>query len=466
MQVAQVLAGYTLGSADLLRRAMGKKVQAEMDAQKVTFVQGAMARGVPEKQAAGIFDQVNKFAGYGFNKSHAAAYALVAYHTGWLKANYPVEFLAASMTLDLGNTDKLNVFRQELDRLGIPLLGPDVNRSQPTFSVEPVAGAAFPKGIRYALGAVKGVGIEAMKRLAAERAANGPYVDIYDFARRLDTQVINKRQLEMLVLAGAFDAMDGNRARLHAGVDTLVRYSQTSAAERDSGQNSLFGGGGQALPAPRLPEIHDWEMMEKLRHEFGAIGFYLSAHPLDSYNTGRVGAVPFAEVMRRLRGGRGTSFKMAGIVVAKRETTTKTGNRMAFVQLSDASGVYEVTVFAEVLVDLRPLMEEKKPLLLTVEAQPNNDAWRFTVTMATDLEAALAQAGVHLRVRVEKPDAVAHLAEVLADQKGKGRGRISLRVPVAPLREADIELPGAFGVTSSLRGALRGIPGVLEVQEL
>ena len=339
MQVAQILAGYSLGEADLLRRAMGKKIQAEMDAQKVRFVDGAIAKGVDKAQAAGIFDLVNKFAGYGFNKSHAAAYALVAYHTAYLKANYPVEFFAASMTLDLGNTDKLNVFKQELDRLEIKLLPPDVNRSMAEFSVE-----AGDEGsvIRYALGAIKGVGVDAMRAMVADRSETGSFPDLFGFVRRAMLSGVNKRQMENLVRAGAFDAMLANRARLFDGVDLALRHAH--AAERDKGQAVLFA----ETESPRLPAKPDWDAMMRLRQEFDAVGFYLSAHPLDSYNLGRVGVSLSNQLLAMAMKGK-TAARLAGIVVAKRESTTKSGKRMAFVTLSDTAGQFEVTLFSEVL---------------------------------------------------------------------------------------------------------------------
>src|SRR5499427_1964479 len=238
MQIAQVLAGYSLGGADLLRRAMGKKIPAEMEAQRHLFIEGATARGVDARLADHIFDQMAKFAGYGFNKSHAAAYALLAYQTAYLKANYPVEFLAALMTLDLGNTDKLNVFRQELDRLGIRLLPPDINRSQVTFTVEP----GDKPAIRYALAAVKGVGAQAMAELVAERNARGRFKDLADFSRRLEAKSFNRRQFEGLAKAGAFDSLNPNRAQTFAAAEQLLRQASHAAEERESRQVSLFAG--------------------------------------------------------------------------------------------------------------------------------------------------------------------------------------------------------------------------------
>src|SRR5262245_24792910 len=228
MQIAQTLSGFTLGNADLLRRAMGKKIKAEMEAQRKSFVDGAIARGVSEANATQIFEQVEKFAGYGFNKSHAAAYALVAYQTAWLKTNYPVEFFAASMTLDLGNTDKLNIFKQELDRLKIKLLPPDINRSQATFAVEEQADGG--QAIRYALAAVKNVGRGAMEDLVAKRDAAGPFKDIFDFTGRLDAQMVNKRQLENLVCAGAMDGIAPNRRQAFDAIVLIVRNAHIAAS--------------------------------------------------------------------------------------------------------------------------------------------------------------------------------------------------------------------------------------------
>ncbi|MCM0019143.1 MAG: DNA polymerase III subunit alpha, partial [Tagaea sp.] len=269
MQIAQVLSGYSLGGADLLRRAMGKKIKEEMEAQRKIFVDGAVANGVDEAKASSIFDLVDKFAGYGFNKSHAAAYAIVAYQTAWLKANHPVEFFAASMTLDLSNTDKLNLFRQEVARLGYDILPPDANKSEAAFTVE----YRESKGaVRYALAAVRNVGLAAMQALVAERTANGAFRSLFDLARRMDAKQINKRQLENLVKAGAFDALDPNRARVFAAIETLLRTAQATAEERETQQNNLFGGGAGGPADPPLPKIPDWSLHERLQAEFESVG--------------------------------------------------------------------------------------------------------------------------------------------------------------------------------------------------
>ena len=467
MQIAQVLSGYTLGGADLLRRAMGKKIQSEMDAQRQLFVDGAKARGVEAGQAGMIFDQVNKFAGYGFNKSHAAAYALVAYQTAWLKANYPVAFLAASMTLDLGNTDKLNVFRQELVRLGIRLLTPDVNRSSAIFTVEPLPTGEL--AIRYALAAIKGVGAAAMTVLVKARQEGGPFQDLYDFARRLDTKVLNKRLLENMARAGAFDGLEPNRARVLASVEILMRYGQAVAAERQSGQVSLFGGGesGPALSLPELATVPPWDPLEKLKYEFDAIGFYLSAHPLDAYAVPlrRLEAVRVADLPARLARGGSTRVRMAGIVIGRQERTAKSGNRFAFAQLSDASGVFEITLFSEILAVAREQLEAGKAVLLQVDVQRQGEELRLTCNEIKPLDEVVATVAEGLRIVVRDPTPLPALKTTL-DQLARGRARITIAVELAPFREVEITLPGNYAMAPKTRAALRGITGVVDVVDL
>ncbi len=466
MQIAQVLSGYTLGGADLLRRAMGKKIKEEMDAQRAIFVKGAEGRQVPGEQASLIFDQVMKFAGYGFNKSHAAAYALVAYQTAWVKANHPVEFMAASMTLDLGNTDKLNVFRQELSRLKVRLLTPDVNRSDAIFAVETLPGG--DKAIRYALAAVKGVGLPAMKAVVEERRKNGPYKSLFDFARRLDLKTINKRQLENLACAGAFDGLNPNRAQVHAALETLLRYAHAEAAERESGIGNLFGGGaGGGLTEPALPDVPEWEPLEKLKHEFQSIGFYLSAHPLDAFSgpLGRMKVVRSADLAQAMARGGSTRYRMAGIVVSRKEKTAKSGNRFAFVELSDASGGFEVTCFSEVLSSNRDLLEAGRPVMMTVDAQMNGEDIRLTCQEVKPLDEAVSSVSDGLRVVVRDARPLEPLKGML-DRLGRGRGKLHVLVEIDPLQEVEIQLPGAFAITPQSRAALKALPGVVEVADI
>ncbi len=417
------------------------------------------------EQASLIFDQVMKFAGYGFNKSHAAAYALVAYHTAYLKANHPVEFMAASMTLDLGNTDKLNIFRQELARLKVKLLTPDINKSGAIFGVEQLGEGV--KAVRYALAAVKGVGAPAMRAVVEERRKNGPYKSLFDFARRLDLKTINKRQLENLACAGAFDGLNPNRAQVHAALETIIRYAQAEAAERDSGIGNLFGGGGGGLPEPDLPKVKDWEPLDKLKHEFSAIGFYLSAHPLDAYSgpLGRMKVVRSADLAVAMKKGGSTRYKMAGIIVSKKEKTSKSGNRFAFVELSDATGGYEVTLFSEILAVNRAMLEPGTPVLLTVDAQLNGEEVRLTCQEIKPLDEAVASVSAGLRVvlRDERPiEAMRGTLERLS----RGKSKINVLVEIEPLKEVEIELPGSYAITAQSRSALKAVPGVVEVVEL
>ena len=463
LQIAQEMAGYTLGSADILRRAMGKKIKSEMDAQRRHFVEGATARGVKEAKAEQIFEQMAKFAGYGFNKAHAAAYALVAYQTAYLKANYPVEFMAASMTFDMGNTDKLNLFRQELDRLGIRLLTPEVNRSRADFGVERLEDGT--KAIRYALGAIKNVGESAMEALVAEREAQGPYRSLGDFANRIDPRGLNKRQIENLARAGAFDGLNPNRRQVHDGAETIVRHAAAAAGERASAQVNLFGeaGGGEG-PDLVLPRVEDWSAMDRLREEFEAIGFYLSAHPLDAYGAGlaRLGVVRAADLPSTLARAAGRK-RAAGIVIGRQERTSRQGNRFAFIQFSDASGVFEVMVFADLLARCQDLLESGEPLLVTLEARGEGEGLRLTAQDIEPLEAAVAAAGGGLKIFLSDPQPLVSLKSVLG-RDGRGRGRVALVVDLPGRNEVALELEERYRLGPEIRQAIKAIPG-LEVHD-
>jgi DNA polymerase III subunit alpha len=465
MQIAQVMAGYTLGGADLLRRAMGKKVKAEMDAQRQIFLDGAAKHGVAPDVAERVFEKMAKFAGYGFNKSHAAPYALIAYQTAYLKANHPVEFMAASMTLDLGNTDKLNVFRQECDRLGIRLLPPDINRSAVEFGVETTAQGP---AIRYALAAVKGVGAQAMQQTVAERDAKGPFRDLFDFARRLDVRSFNRRQFESLAKAGAFDSLNPNRAQTVAAIDLLLRHANAAAEERESRQENLFGAADPDIArVPPLPAVVDWQPVERLQHEFDAIGFYLSSHPLDAYGKGleRIGVVRAAELEARFAAGGTTRFKLAGIVVGRKERTSARGSRFAFVQMSDASGVFEVTLFSEILAQSRALLDGGHPLLVTVDVRSEDDALRLSAQRLEPLDGVVAQAAAGLRVFLGEGGALAPFKSLVARESG-GKGRVTVVVPVPPSREVEIALPGGFRISPRVLAAVKSLPGILDVHDI
>ena len=410
MQIARVLSGYSLGGADLLRRAMGKKIQSEMDAQRALFVEGAAKNNVEDARASMIFDKVAKFAGYGFNKCHSAPYALVAYQTAYLKANHPVEFFAASMTLDMGNADKLGNFRRELERLQIPLLPPDINKSMAEFAVERTDDGKL--GVRYALAAIKGVGRDAMNRLAEERATNGPFKDLFDVAERLDQRVINKRLLESLVKAGAYNSLNKNRAQTFGAVEALTRHSQATHESRGSNQNSLFGD-DTAQRRPPLPKVPDWAPMERLQNEFAAIGFYLSSHPLAAYERSleRLRVTRAADLQALLTRGVPGRIKLAGTVIDRQERTSAKGNRFAFVQCSDQSGAFELTVFSELLGSKRNLLEPGQAILVSADGRLDGEQVKLTAQTVEKLEDAVANAAAGLRIELSDPDRARAVAQ-------------------------------------------------------
>ncbi len=464
MQIAQVLAGYSLGEADILRKAMGKKIQAEMAAQRVRFVEGAERNGVPRERAEYIFELVAKFAGYGFNKSHAAAYALVAYQTAWLKANRPVEFFAALMSLDLANTEKLDFYRQELNRLEIALRPPDINLSGVAFTVEAEGENLV---VRYALAAIRNVGEGAMAHLVEERAAHGPFRSLADFAARIDPQGMNKRQLENLVKAGAFDSLERNRRRVFEGAETILRYATAASNERRSSQSNLFGGAGASDAGLTLPEVPDWPGVERLTPEFEAIGFYLSAHPLAAYGAAlqRLGVTAAADLSRSV-GGNVMRVRLAGVVLRRQERVSSRGSRFAFVQASDASGMFEVTVFSEILSANRELLEPGQTVLFVVEARRDNDQLRLTAQAVHSLERAAAQAATGVRIVVDRPDPLPRLKETLSRSE-QGRGLVTLRLRLPTRREeVDLQLPGGFAISPAVLAGLRDIPGVVGVHEI
>jgi DNA polymerase III subunit alpha len=467
MQIAQQMAGYSLGGADLLRRAMGKKIRAEMDAQRLIFVEGATARGISEAKAVEVFELMAKFADYGFNKSHAAAYALVAYQTAWMKANHPVAFIAACMSLATNNTDRLAALRQEATRLGIRVLPPDINQSQADFSVEVLPNGA--QAIRYALAAVKKVGKAAMEALVAVRG-DRPFTDLADFAGRVDPRALNKMQIENLARAGAFDALELNRARLFAGAETILRRAQAETEQRNSGQAALFGGGAPGAPYRpeplRLPEIPDWPPMERLGFEAEAIGFHLTAHPLDVYANAlrRLGVVPSNRLEERGAAG-AARVKLAGTVIGMKERPTRTGTKMAWVRLSDSAGSCEVTFFSETLSRGRDLLTAGTNVLVTADLRAEGEALRITAQDIAPLDQAAAAAGAGMRVWLDKTEAVPHIRALLG-REGRGKGRVVLVPRLDAAQTIEITLPGGFNVSPRLAQAVKVIPGVERVEDI
>ncbi len=463
MQIAQDLAGYSLGGADLLRRAMGKKIREEMVKQRAIFCEGAEKRGIEPAKAAEIFDLMERFADYGFNKSHAAAYALVSYQTAWLKANHTVAFLAASMTLDMSNTDKLAGHMQECARLGIPVLPPDINRSGADFRVE-----ITPEGkeaIRFALSAVKRVGEGAMKDLVKARGGR-PFTSLAEFASRVDPKLLNKMQLENLARAGAFEGLEKNRAKVMAGAETILRRAQADAEERGSGQIGLFGGEAQQNEPLRLPDVPDWPLLDKLAEEAEAVGFHLSAHPLDTYRKAlqRLGVVGSAQIADRARSG-AARLKLAGTVVNSKERTTKTGSRMAWVRLSDAQGGFEVTCFSEVLSRSRELLVEGNAVLVTAEARMEGEALRLTANDVEGLEKAANGVGGGMKLWLKDQAGVERVQEALA-REGRGRGRVVVVLHTVPGQQVEVALRETYNVGPRLIEAMKAAPDILDAVDI
>ena len=465
MQIAQEMAGYSLGGADLLRRAMGKKIQAAMDAEKPKFLAGAAKNGVDKKKATEVWDLLDKFANYGFNKSHAAAYAVVSYQTAWLKANHPVEFMAGVMNCDLHLTDKLAVYAEEIRRnLGLEILPPCVNTSMPLFSVS-------EGRVVYGLGALKNVGAEAMK-LISEARGDKPFVNLFDVARRVDLKRIGKRPMEMLARAGAFDALDPNRHRVFASLDALVGYSAAVHEQRNSNQVSLFGEAGDDLPEPRLSPVDDWLPNERLSQEHIAIGFYLSGHPLDDYMgpLKRKGILTVADVAVRAERAPLVA-KLAGSVASRQERKSARGNRFAFVQLSDPSGLYEVTLFSDVLELARDYLEPGQNVVLSVEATMETDQLKLLARSVVPIDAVAADAGgMGLRVFIDEPSAIATVAALLeratAEAKTRARGPVQMCLMAPDLPgEVEISLGDQYHLTPQIKGALKSLGGVVTVED-
>ncbi len=464
MQIARVLSGYSLGEADLLRRAMGKKKPEEMARQRERFVNGAVERGLDKAQAEMIFDLVARFASYGFNKSHAACYAVIAYQTAWLKAHHPAEFLAASMTYDMGSTDKLHVFVREARRLGIAIEPPDVNRTAVAFEVD-------EGRIIYTLAALKNVGVSVVEHIVKVREEGGPFRSLADFCRRVDPHIVNRRALESLIRAGAFDAFEPNRARLLMGIDAMLELAHRAQEERTTGQANLFGGDDGAdagLEELVLPDAAPWPGMQKLEEEYAAVGFYLSGHPLDDYmeTLSRIGVMPWAE-FRALVEKRGQgAARLAGAVTAKRERRAKSGNLYAFVEFSDPTGQFEAICFSETLNEARELLEPGSKVIVSVEATAEDDDVRLRVVKVEGLESKAASIGQGLMIHLDGARAEQALKQMPQLLKNGGRSPVRLVVHQPALGEVDILLGERFSVTPQLKAALRALPGIIDVLEM
>ncbi|MCX8506193.1 MAG: DNA polymerase III subunit alpha, partial [Alphaproteobacteria bacterium] len=521
MQIAQALAGFSLGQADLLRRAMGKKDPKEMAKLSAQFAEGAASKhGLSANAAKHIFDQMEKFAGYGFNKSHAAAYALVSWQTAWLKCHYPCEFLAASMTLDMNNTDKLDVLRQEIGKLGLSLLPPDLNHSQVEFSVERDE-KTQKKQIRYGLAAVKNVGAAAMEKLVTERAERGKFASLIDLAERIEPQGLNKRQLEQLAAAGSFDGIlpnaAQNRAIAFAAAEGILAIAAEQSRARHSNQSALFDAvvgsadknSAEAAPKPTAlsaqsvdnleksliergilspsVKITAWSDEEKRGFEKAALGFYLTAHPLADHRP-RLSAMPEICSSKSLTEPQVLSRKeirLAGLVLERRERTAKSGNKFAFVQISDEYGSFEIMVFQATLANYRDILEPGQKLLLTLKSKEDNrgnynggggggggsrgaasganggdSGQRLLLERAQLLDEYLSTQPAYLHLSSHS-DAAAPGVQAMLAGSTRGNYKLSLRVQLeldAKPHLVFIQTPHGFHITDDMLRHVRSLP--------
>jgi DNA polymerase-3 subunit alpha len=459
MQIAQILSGYSLGEADLLRRAMGKKKPEEMAQQKTRFMAGAKEKGVEPALAERIFDLVAEFAGYGFNKSHAAAYAVVAFHTAYLKAHFPIAFAAASMSLDIANSEKLASFYQDARRMGVPVAPPDVNASAADFAVH-------DGKVLYALGAVRNVGVSAMQHIVAERRARGPFRDLFDFAERIDPTQVNRRQLESLARAGAFDRLEPNRARALAACEVVTAYAQRRAEERTSSQASLFGK-DEATLRPPLPKAPPWSNQVRLDQERDSVGFYLTGHPLAEFfassKDGRVAShldlVEEGETEPR-------TYAMAGVIRRVAPRPGRDGAVFAYVTLSDPSGEYDAMVQPETLAVEREALQVGRAVTFRCRAKWRDGDLRMSADHFEPIEAAEARAAKALRVELREGAAIADLAALIATLPDKGaeeRRVLLLRLQLADGREVELDTGLSAPAGAGARAAIKGLRGVERV---
>ena len=479
MQMAQIVGGYTLGGADLLRRAMGKKKAEEMVKHRATFREGAAKDGIDSIKADAIFDLMEKFAGYGFNKSHAAAYALVSYQTAWLKAHYPAEFMAATISSDMDNTEKAVTFLEETRAIGITVLPPDVNASDWMFE------AVEPKVVRYGLGAIKGVGQGICEEIVAERKAKGPYRGLVDFCQRVGSNKLNKRTMEALVQSGALDALGENRATLIMHLPEAMRAADQEAKNRASGQVDIFGNAFGAAETPSIIELSgavpEWPLEQLLQGEHDTLGHYLSGHPTDPWKgeLAQLSSCPIGEIPQRyqppkprrndddenasrFRRGPETPWTVAGMVVGMR----KRGDSDAFVQIEDATGLLETSFFREVFTEAAPLLT--RGTLIVVEGGLRIDDFAGGYQLRARKAYALSDAMEHfgrlltLKLNGVGSDFPQHLKQALMGYRG-GRTPLLLAGYRNSTGSASLELGEQWRVRAlpDLLRTLRSIPGVL-----
>jgi DNA polymerase-3 subunit alpha len=446
MQIAQALGNYSLGGADLLRRAMGKKKPEEMEKQKQIFLKGAAENQLNPKKAEAVFDLMAKFAEYGFNKSHSAAYALVAYHTAYLKAHYPVEFMAALLTEDMENTDKVIKNVGEVRAMGIEVHPPDINASDRSFTVD-------DKAIRFGLGAVKGAGTAALDSILEVRR-DKPFSSLQDFCERVDLRKVNKKVGEALIKCGAFDSLGGKRAQFMATLEEAMEIGQRLQREQDSGQESLFGSqeivsvGGNGYG--KLPDIDEWPERELLSYEKEALGFYVTGHPLNRHidSMKRMATCDAASLPERTDK---ETVRVCGIVAGIKELMTKKGDRMAFVTLEDLSGSVELVVFPETYAAAMELLRGEEPLLVTGELDVGEESCKMLASEIQLLRDAKEQQTSRVHIRLTTPGLnevqLRSLKQIV--QRYRGGCEVCLHVVITDRSETLIRLPKRLKMSAS-----------------
>ncbi|MFT9098976.1 MAG: DNA polymerase III subunit alpha [Zymomonas mobilis subsp. pomaceae] len=464
MQAAQVLAGYSLGEADLLRRAMGKKIQAEMDAQRSRFVEGTKQHNIGEKQANELFDLIDKFAGYGFNKSHAAAYALVAYQTAWLKAHYRAEFYAAAMCFDMTLTDKLQIFVDDMRRSGLRYLGPDINHSQSGFIVEEGC-------VRYALGALKGVGEKAMDDICRERDLNGPFKNLDDFVNRINPAHLNRRQLESLASAGAFDSLNIERCAVHRSSEMIIAMAANISRMRDSGQGGLFGAAEMAMPSIQLPDDKVWTLAERMTAEKEAFGFFFSSHPLDHYHS-LLSAMRIrsrTDINRMIPPADNSRIptQMGAMIEEIRWRNSARGRRYMMIAASDASGQFLASCFDDTAAEsLEKAAKDNACVIMQVELdwRSGDETPRISVRSIQFCEALTASVRLRMKIETGEPETVKALSDLIKPHHG-GHGElyITALLPLPQGGRAEVLIGRDYILDAELKARIERLSGVQAV---
>ena len=456
MQIAQILANYSLGEADILRRAMGKKIKSEMDDQKERFVNGALSNGIKRDKANYIFDLVAKFAGYGFNISHAAAYALIAYQKAYLKTYFPEYFLTALMTMDIENTDKLSIFANECKRMDIKILPPSVNYSLMRFDVQDGA-------IRYGLGAIKNASQQSMVKINDEVLENGNFKTLHDFAQRLDHSILTKKNLENLSYAGAFDEIEPNRNVVYSSVDILSNISTSSEKAKSDNQENFFGEEFKSFDHISLPSVPIWTNEIKLQKEFSAIGFYLTGHPLEDYEDliERQNITSYSSAI----GGDDYKYKIAGTISYIMERRSKGGKRFAFVGLTDSNGPFEITIFSNLLSRVRDQIVPGISVIIDVEIQREKNNNRLLTNSITPINEFSSQTLRNMKIYIDDPQSLKTIKSRL-NQSGKSQVSICFLSILNEAHRVEISLGSKFYIDPSIINTIKDIDGVSKIEEI